>query len=104
MTTKVSIGQVKRDISDLVNRVAYSGERIVLTSRGKPKAVIVSLDDYARLKEAEEKTQIKYREKWLADSRSLAIQIHESHGNKLIDIDAIIAMDKQFSNTKKREN
>jgi prevent-host-death family protein len=94
MTTQVSIGQVKRDISELVNRVAYSGERIVLTSRGKPKAVIVSLDDYARLKEAEEKAQIKYREKWLEDSRSLANQIRESHGNNQIDIDAIIAMDQ----------
>ena len=94
MTTQVSIGQVKRDISDLVNRVAYSGERIVLTSRGKPKAVLVSLDDYSRLKEAEEKTRIDYREKWLADSRSLANRIRESHGNKLIDVDAIIAMDQ----------
>lgn len=28
----VPIGQVKRDISDLINRVAYRGERIVLTS------------------------------------------------------------------------
>jgi prevent-host-death family protein len=45
----VSIGQVKRYISDLVNRVAYAHERIVLTSRGKPKAVLVSIEDYARL-------------------------------------------------------
>jgi len=30
--TKVAIGQVKRDISELVNRVAYGGEKIVLTS------------------------------------------------------------------------
>ena len=37
---QVSIGQVKRDISDLVNRVAYRGDRVVLTSRGKPKAVL----------------------------------------------------------------
>ena len=47
--TQVSIGQVKRDISDLVNRVAYARERIVLTSRGKPKAALVSMEDYARL-------------------------------------------------------
>ena len=47
--TQVSIGQVKRDISDLVNRVAYRGERIVLTSRGKPKAALVSIEDYERL-------------------------------------------------------
>jgi prevent-host-death family protein len=46
---QVSIGQVKRDISELVNRVAYARERIVLTSRGKPKAVLVSMEDYAQL-------------------------------------------------------
>ena len=42
---QVSIGRVKRDISDLVNRVAYGGERILLTSRGRPKAAIVSIED-----------------------------------------------------------
>jgi prevent-host-death family protein len=41
--TKVAIGQVKRDISELVNRVAYGGEKIVLTSRGKPKAALVGM-------------------------------------------------------------
>jgi prevent-host-death family protein len=49
--THVSIGQVKRDISDMVNRVAYAHERIVLTSRGKPKAALVSMEDYARLQQ-----------------------------------------------------
>jgi antitoxin (DNA-binding transcriptional repressor) of toxin-antitoxin stability system len=28
---QVSIGQVKRDISELVNRVAFGGERVILT-------------------------------------------------------------------------
>jgi prevent-host-death family protein len=41
----VSIGQVKRDISTLVNRVAFGGERIILTSRGKPKAALISIED-----------------------------------------------------------
>lgn len=50
MDAKVSIGEVKRDISELVNRVAYGGERIVLTSRGKPKAVLVSVEDYERFR------------------------------------------------------
>ncbi len=49
MTLHVSIGQIKRDISELINRVAYGGERIVLTSRGKPKAAIVSMADYEQL-------------------------------------------------------
>jgi len=56
MTTKtkhdarVSIGSVKRDISELVNRVAFGGERIVLTSRGNPKAALVSLEDLDRIR------------------------------------------------------
>jgi len=41
----VSIGQVKRDISKLVNRVAFGGERIILTSRGRPKAALISMED-----------------------------------------------------------
>ncbi len=49
MTLHISIGQIKRDISELINRVAYGGERIVLTSRGKPKAAIVSMEDYEQL-------------------------------------------------------
>ena len=38
------IGRIKRDISELINRVAHGGERIVFTSRGKPKA-LVRIDD-----------------------------------------------------------
>jgi len=49
MTLRVSIGQVKCDKSELINRVANGGERIVLTSRGKPKAVLVSVSDYEQL-------------------------------------------------------
>jgi prevent-host-death family protein len=49
MALHVSIGQVKRDLSELINKVAYGGEYIVLTSRGKPKAVLVSVSDYEQL-------------------------------------------------------
>jgi prevent-host-death family protein len=48
----VSIGRVKRDISELVNRVAFGGERIILTSRGKPKAALVSIEDLQVLEQA----------------------------------------------------
>jgi prevent-host-death family protein len=46
MALQVSIGQVKHDLSELINKVAYGGERIVLTSLGKPKADLVSVSDY----------------------------------------------------------
>ena len=47
----VSISEIKRDVSAIVNRVAFGGERIVLTSRGRPKAALVSIDDLERLRE-----------------------------------------------------
>lgn len=54
----VSIGQVKRDLSKLVNRVTFGGERIILTSRGKPKAAIVSIEDLQVIEQvSQEKAQ-----------------------------------------------
>jgi prevent-host-death family protein len=90
MNTRVSIGQVKRDISELVNRVSYAGERIILTSRGKPKAVLINIEDYERLLKSENRaTDIQ---KWLVDTRALSSQIEKRKGQ--VDVDAILAADR----------
>lgn len=86
---RVSIGQVKRDISELVNRVAYGHERIVLTSRGKPKAVLVSLDDYERLKQAQVSDVLARWQAWLAESRQLSADILERRQGKPVDVDRL---------------
>jgi prevent-host-death family protein len=87
--TQVSIGQVKRDISDLVNRVAYGGERIVLTSRGKPKAAIVSIEDYERLEEAKAQASLEQWQLWVAESEALAAKILARRGGEQLDVDAL---------------
>ena len=88
MNTQVSIGQVKRDISELVNRVSYAGERIILTSRGKPKAALISMDDYKRLLKSESRaTNIP---KWLAETRTLSRKIEKRRGGP-VHVDAILA-------------
>jgi prevent-host-death family protein len=87
--THVSIGQVKRDISDLVNRVAYGGERIVLTSRGKPKAVIVSIEDYERLEKENVETTLAHWEAWLAESKELTANILARRGGRPVDVNAL---------------
>jgi prevent-host-death family protein len=87
--THVSIGQVKRDISELVNRVAYGGERIVLTSRGKPKAAIVSMEDYERLEQAEGAARVARWDAWVAQSNALAAEILARRGGEPIDVDAL---------------
>lgn len=40
----IGIAQAKARLSELVNRVAFGGEYIILESRGKPKAALVSLE------------------------------------------------------------
>ncbi len=47
--TVMSISQFKDALSSALNRVAYGRERIVIVSRGKPKAAVISLDDLKRL-------------------------------------------------------
>lgn len=42
---RIGIARAKNLLSELVNRVAYGGERILLESRGRPKAAIISLAD-----------------------------------------------------------
>jgi prevent-host-death family protein len=87
--TRVAIGQVKRDLSDLVNRVAYGGERILLTSRGKPKAALVSIEDYQRLKQEQVSQVLACWQAWLAESEKLTADILERRQGIPLDVDAL---------------
>lgn len=42
MTVEISIAEAKARFSELVNRAAYGGERIVITKRGKPVVVLTA--------------------------------------------------------------
>jgi prevent-host-death family protein len=87
--TRVSIGTVKRDISQLVNRVAYGGERILLTSRGKPKAAIVSVEDYEQLEEVGAGATLERWRLWVAESDALAAEIQARRGGEPLDVDGL---------------
>jgi prevent-host-death family protein len=91
MDTMISIGQVKRDISDLVNRVSYAGERIILTSRGKPKAVLISMEDYQHLLQSRNK--VAEVNEWLYRTGSLAEKISERHGP--VDVDSLLSSSRE---------
>lgn len=87
--TQVSIGQVKRDISELVNRVAFGHERIVLTSRGKPKAAIVSMEDLARLTDERRQQRQRQWQQWLAKNQELNDTVLQRRNNQFVDIDKV---------------
>lgn len=98
MAIEISIGQIKRDISELVNRVAFGRERIILTSRGKPKAALVSLEDYARLQQAEAGENIRLT--WLSQAEELAQRIQQ---RRLQSIDVQRLLDENHSDLEGRD-
>jgi prevent-host-death family protein len=46
---QVGIRQAGRELSQLINRAVYGKEHITITSRGKPKAILLSVQEYERL-------------------------------------------------------
>jgi prevent-host-death family protein len=52
---RVTIERARTDLSDLVSRVQYAGQRLVVTRRGKPAAAIVSVEDLELLQSIEDK-------------------------------------------------
>ena len=44
----ISVAEIRNNLADALDRVAYQGERVVLQRRGKGVAALVSMDDLAR--------------------------------------------------------
>lgn len=82
---KVSMTALRRNLGDLVNRAAYAGERIVLVSRGEPRAAIIGIADLRRLERlsAGQTTQHEQYTRALATAKRLRERIQrwqETHG------------------------
>ncbi|MFD6168888.1 type II toxin-antitoxin system Phd/YefM family antitoxin [Streptomyces coeruleorubidus] len=52
MAYEIPVTQARAELADLINRVVYGGERVVVTRHGKPLVALVSADDLRRLEEA----------------------------------------------------
>jgi prevent-host-death family protein len=48
------VTQARAELADLINRVVYGGERVVVTRHGKPLVALVSAADLERLEESQE--------------------------------------------------
>jgi prevent-host-death family protein len=60
MTSEIPVTQAREELADLINRVAYGHERIVLTRHSKPVACLVPPEDLARLEEREQEGFVSY--------------------------------------------
>ncbi|MFE2046045.1 type II toxin-antitoxin system Phd/YefM family antitoxin [Streptomyces sp. NPDC059477] len=51
MAYEIPVTQARAELAELINRVVYGGERVVVTRHGKPLVALVSAADLRRLDE-----------------------------------------------------
>ncbi|ATW47380.1 type II toxin-antitoxin system Phd/YefM family antitoxin [Streptomyces xantholiticus] len=54
MAYEIPVTQARAELAELINRVVYGGERVVVTRHGKPLVALVSAADLERLEGAAE--------------------------------------------------
>ena len=87
---KVNIREARETFSEIINRVSYKRERVVLMSRNKPKALIVGLEQAELLKDEPVKKvrrllqleQIRKIRQRLANKRVKSDSIRELRGSR----------------------
>jgi len=58
-SASMKASEARRCFSDVINRVAYGGERIILERRGKSVAAFVSVDDLDLLEQFEDELDLR---------------------------------------------
>ncbi|MEV5606015.1 type II toxin-antitoxin system Phd/YefM family antitoxin [Streptomyces sp. NPDC052299] len=53
MAYEIPVTQARAELAELINRVVYGGERVVVTRHGKPLVALVSAADLERLEKDE---------------------------------------------------
>ncbi len=60
---EMNMVEVRDNLAEVVNRVAYGGERVVLKRRAKGVAAVVSMEDLRLLEELEDQADVKAAQK-----------------------------------------
>jgi prevent-host-death family protein len=69
MTTrrKIASSTARSEFADIVNRVAYAGERVIVHRRKKPVAAVVPLSDLELLEQLEDRIDLEDARKRLTE-------------------------------------
>lgn len=67
MSTTISTADARKHFADIVNKVAYGNEPIVLTRRGQEVAALVSMEELELLQQIEDRFDIEDAKKALAE-------------------------------------
>ena len=67
MTTTISTADARKKFADIVNKVAYGKESVILTRRGRKIAALVSIEELELLRQIEDYIDIEDAKKALAE-------------------------------------
>ncbi len=77
----MNVVEIRNNLADAINRVAYAGERIILERRGKGVVALVSMDDLALLEEMENRSDIRAAKKALKEKGGVTLdEYKKKHG------------------------
>lgn len=79
--TRLSASEARQDFAEVLNRVAYEKERIVLHRRGKNVAVVVPVEDLELIEELEDEIDNAEADQVLMDM--------EAKGERPVPLEAI---------------
>ena len=71
MTPKLTASAARQNFSDIVNRAAYGGERIIVHRRSKPVAAVVPIEDLELIEKLEDEVDLKAAREALKDPRTI---------------------------------
>jgi len=66
---QVGIKEIRDNLAEALNKVAYAGERVVLARRGKGVAALVSMEDLALLEKLEDEADVRDAKRALAEMK-----------------------------------
>ncbi len=77
----MKVADIRNNLADAINRVAYAGERIILERRGKGVAALVSVEDLELLQRLEDESDIKAARKALKEKGAISLEdFKKKHG------------------------
>lgn len=70
----MKVADIRNNLADAINRVAYGRERIVLERRGKKVAALVPIEDVELLEELEDQADIRAAKKALKEKGGITLE------------------------------
>lgn len=67
---RMSAAEVRKELSETLNRVAYGGDRVVIQRRGRDVAALISLEDLEFLERIEDQLDIKAARAAIEEARA----------------------------------